>query len=153
MYSVSKAFPVNVSGEPVLTRQDVWEGLQMKARNALPFVVRMQECEVIEVRPDGLTRNIKIRDEHHQERITFTDLESVRFERVAGPTTGHILNLIETDDDGELSLRFTFELERNDTPAGSDAERRYFQQVEDQYAEAVASTLTAIRQLKPTQPA
>jgi hypothetical protein len=153
MYSVSKVFPVNVPGEPMLTRKDLWEGLQMKARNALPFVVRMQECEVIEERPDGLTRNIKIRDERHQEVVTFVPQEFVRFERVTGPTTGHILNVIETDDEGELVLRFTFELERKDTPAGSDEERRYFRQVEDQYAEAVASTLTAVRQLKPTQPA
>lgn len=148
MVEVSRSFPVNVPGEPALRRAEVWHGLELKARNALPFVSRMQRCEVIEEWPGGLTRDIVIRDEQHRERVTFEPERRVRFERVDGPTTGHILNEIETGDDGELNLRFTFRLQRKDMDPGGPDEVAYFAAVEDQYADAVRTTLATIRRLK-----
>ncbi len=38
MIFVSHALPVNVAGEPQLDRAAVWDGLVLKANNALPFV-------------------------------------------------------------------------------------------------------------------
>ena len=38
MIFVTHDLPVNVPGEPVLGRSDVWDGLVLKANNALPFV-------------------------------------------------------------------------------------------------------------------
>ena len=48
MIFVSHALPVNVAGEPQLDRAAVWDGLVLKANNALPFVPSMTYCEVTE---------------------------------------------------------------------------------------------------------
>lgn len=37
MIFVTHALPVNVAGEPQLDRAAVWDGLVLKANNALPF--------------------------------------------------------------------------------------------------------------------
>jgi Domain of unknown function (DUF1857) len=148
---VSRSFPVNVPGEPLLGRAEVWHGLELKARNALPFVKRMQKCVVLEEHDGWLVRDIEIRDEKHRERVTFTPQEQVRFDRIDGPTTGYILNQIQADEAGELQLRFTFRLHRKDMTPGGPAEVAYFAQVEDQYADAVRTTLTQIRQIGQEQ--
>ncbi len=147
MITVSQSFPVNVAGEPVLNRAEVWHGLELKARNALPFVTRMQRCTVLEEFDGGLVRDIEIRDEQHRERVTFTPQRQVRFERIAGPTTGHILTEIDGDGD-DLTLRFTFRLHRTDLTEGGPEEQDYFRQVEEQYADAVRTTLDMIRRLR-----
>ena len=46
MIFVSHALPVNVPDEPRLTPANVWDGLVLKANNALPFVPAMTYCEV-----------------------------------------------------------------------------------------------------------
>ena len=46
MIFVTHELPVNVPGEPVLDRAAVWDGLVLKANNALPFVPSMTYCEV-----------------------------------------------------------------------------------------------------------
>ena len=48
MIFVTHALPVNVAGEPELDRSAVWDGLVLKANNALPFVPGMTYCEVTE---------------------------------------------------------------------------------------------------------
>jgi hypothetical protein len=151
MVEVSRSFPVNVPGEPVLGRAEVWHGLELKARNALPFVKRMQNCVVLEEHDGWLVRDIEIRDEQHRERVTLTPQEQVRFERIEGPTTGYILNEILTNDVGDLELRFTFRLHREGMDPGGPAEVAYFAQMEDQYTDAVRTTLAQIRQMKQEQ--
>ena len=43
MIYVTNAKPVNDPGEPELGRREVWQGLDLKAKNALPFVPAMTE--------------------------------------------------------------------------------------------------------------
>lgn len=147
MISIVRSFPVNPPGVPQLDRSEVWTGLEMKARNAPRFVKRMQSCTVIEEHPDGITRDIVIRDEHHRERVTFDPEKTVRFERIEGPTVGHITNEIVTDDDGNLVLQFGFNLERKDMAPGSDEEKAYFAVIEREYEDAVRTTLETMRNL------
>ncbi len=47
MIFVSHALPVNAAGEPELDRSAVWDGLVLKANNALPFVPSMTHCEAL----------------------------------------------------------------------------------------------------------
>ena len=59
MYTLSVAIEVNPPGvTPRLTQSQVWRGLVMKGENAVPFVPRMQACEVLERYPDGLLREV-----------------------------------------------------------------------------------------------
>lgn len=153
MIYVDRALPINVEGEPALTRDQVWEGLVLKANNALPFVPAMTECEVTN-RIDDHTfdRDIVFRGGHFSERITLQPPQRVVFTRTAGPVLGTITNEIE-EADGEWLLRFSFSLVVLDIVPGSPEEKRYADEMTNDYLKAVDATLTAIRRVATATPA
>lgn len=148
MINIARSFPVNEVGEIRLTRSDVWAGLLMKARDATLFVRGMQECVVLEDEGDRLLRQIRVRDEVHQEEVTFIPEKTVTFTRVAGNTIGSIVNEIKEDRDGNLALEFVFNLESKELEPGSEAEREHFGKVEAEYEDAIRTTLETIRESK-----
>ena len=147
MIFVSHALPVNVAGEPQLDRAAVWDGLVLKANNALPFVPSMTYCEVTERYSDTVfDRDIDFRGERFTERITLERPHRVTFTRIAGPVLGTIANEIEGPDD-HLSLRFSFALVVQGVEGGTPAERNYAEGMTEDYLKAVASTLDAVRRV------
>jgi len=154
MIFVTHALPVNVDGEPRLTRADVWDGLVLKASNALPFVPSMTYCEVTERYSDTVfDRDIDFRGERFTERITQEPRHRVTFTRIAGPVLGTIANEIEGDADeiegghDDLMLRFSFALVVQGVEGGSAAEREYADSMTGDYLKAVAATLNAMRRI------
>lgn len=133
-------------GDPVLTRSQVWEGLKRKANNALAFVAAMSKCEVIERTDNGLVRDIEVRGQPARERITLYPEKKVVFLRLSGPADGFIVNEILDGPDGDLKLRFSFALQLVDVDSGSSQEQEFGATMERDYAAAVDSTLSAIRQ-------
>ncbi|HJZ00430.1 MAG TPA: SRPBCC family protein, partial [Streptosporangiaceae bacterium] len=120
MIFVSHALPVNVPDEPRLTPANVWDGLVLKANNALPFVPSMTYCEVTQRHSDTVfDRDIDFRGQRFTERITLEPLYRVTFTRIAGPVLGTIANEIESTDDGDLALRFSFALVVHGVAGGS----------------------------------
>ncbi len=145
VYKLSRTVPVNEPGKSFLSRHDVWNGLVMKANNALPYVPIMQKCEVVE-RGDGwLLRNILLNDNPLQERVTFEPEKRVIFDRTGGDERGRIENVIGEDDAGNLTLTFSFGLTKQGVAEGTDAETKHFAPMEGAYMGAVASTLAAVR--------
>ena len=148
MIFVSHALPVNVPDEPRLDRQNVWDGLVLKANNALPFVPSMTFCEVTERHSDAVfDRDIDFRGERFTERITLEAPHRVTFTRIAGPVLGTIANEIESTDDGDLTLRFSFALVIHGVAGGSAEEQAYADSMTGDYLQAVAATLNAMRRL------
>ena len=147
MIFVSHALPVNVAGEPQLDRAAVWDGLVLKANNALPFVPSMTYCEVTERYSDTVfDRDIDFRGERFTERITLERPHRVTFTRIAGPVLGTIANEIQSTDDG-LALRFSFALVVMGVAGGSAEEQAYADSMTGDYLKAVAATLNAMRRL------
>jgi hypothetical protein len=148
MIFVSHRLPVNEDGQPELTQADVWDGLVLKANNALPFVPAMTSCEVTARLSDTVfDRDIEFRGQAMTERITLEEPHRVVFTRIAGPVLGTIANEIERDED-ELYLRFSFALVIGDLEGGSMGERRYAEGMTGDYLKAVAATLAAMRRVK-----
>ena len=148
MIFVSHALPVNVPDEPRLDRQNVWDGLVLKANNALPFVPSMTFCEVTQRHSDTVfDRDIDFRGERFTERITLEAPYRVTFTRIAGPVLGTIANEIESTDDGDLTLRFSFALVIHGVAGGSAEEQAYADSMTEDYLQAVAATLNAMRRL------
>jgi hypothetical protein len=146
MISVSKRVKANPPGEDVqLTREDIWKGLVAKAENALPFVPAMTYCEVTARTADTIEREIEFRGERFGERITFDPMNEVEFVRTSGSVLGTIRNRIEEDDDGDLALRFSFDLELSGVAPGSQEEKDYETTMKGDYLKAVDATLGAIR--------
>lgn len=147
MIYVSHQRPVNVTGEPRLSRAAVWDGLVLKANNALPFVPSMTFCEVIARHSDTVfDREIDFRAQRFTERITLQAPNRVVFTRISGPVLGTIANEIEGPDDN-LSLRFSFALLVEDAEGGSVAEQEYAATMTGDYLKAVEATLTAMRRI------
>ena len=74
MFSIDKSVPVNANlkpGDPVLTRDHIWEGLLMKAYDAKPFVHLMTKCEVTREFENGIERDIVFRGMELTERLIF----------------------------------------------------------------------------------
>jgi Domain of unknown function (DUF1857) len=152
MIFVSHALPVNVPDEPRLDRQQVWEGLVLKANNALPFVPAMTYCEVTQRHSDTVfDRDIALsmgqsRGQRFTERITLEAPHRVTFTRIAGPVLGTIANEIIGGHDG-LALRFSFALVVIGVAGGSAEEQAYADSMTGDYLKAVAATLNAMRRL------
>ena len=147
MIFVSHALPVNAPDEPRLDRQQVWEGLVLKANNALPFVPAMTYCEVTQRLSDTVfDRDIDFRGQRFTERITLEAPHRVTFTRIAGPVLGTIANEIIDGDEG-LALRFSFALVVTGVAGGSAEEQAYADSMTGDYLQAVAATLNAMRRL------
>ena len=147
MIFVSHQLPVNEPGEPVLDRKAVWDGLVLKANNALPFVPAMTECEVTQRLSETIfDRDIVFRGQAMTERITMEEPHRVTFTRIAGPVLGTIANEIEGPED-DLKLRFSFALVVTGVEGGSDAEKEYADSMTGDYLKAVAATLNAMRRI------
>ena len=148
MIFVSHALPVNVPDEPRLTPANVWDGLVLKANNALPFVPAMTYCEVTQRHSDTVfDRDIDFRGQRFTERITLEAPHRVTFTRIAGPVLGTIANEVESTDDGDLALRFSFALVVTGVAGGSAEEQAYADSMTGDYLQAVAATLNAMRRL------
>ena len=147
MIFVTHDLPVNVPDEPYLGRAGVWDGLVLKANNALPFVPSMTFCEVTSRLSDTVfDRDIEFRGEHFTERITMEEPHRVTFTRIAGPVLGAIANEIEGSDD-DLRLRFSFALVVTGVEGGSSREQEYADSMTGDYLKAVAATLAAMRRI------
>jgi len=148
MIYVSHELPVNTESEPALTQADVWDGLVMKANNALPFVPSMTFCEVTARRGDtSFDRDIDFRGQRFTERIMLEEPHRVVFTRIAGPVLGAIANEITGTQD-DLKLRFSFALVVEGVPGGSAQEQEYAEGMTGDYLRAVAATLAAMRRIK-----
>jgi len=147
MIFVSHALPVNVPDEPKLTPANVWDGLVLKANNALPFVAAMTYCEVTRRHSDTVfDRDIDFRGQRFTERITLEAPHRVTFTRIAGPVLGTIANEVIAGQD-DLALRFSFALVVTGVPGGSAEEQAYADSMTGDYLKAVAATLNAMRRL------
>jgi hypothetical protein len=148
MYVISASLEINPEGvTPKLEHEQVWQGLVMKARNALPFVKAMEACKVIHEYNDGFLREIVLRGVKMTERITFTPPVEVYFERVdAQGYDGWISNLISESRYG-LMLTFTFAVGFPGAAPGSAEEKHQGDAVKSSYLSAIQSTLDATRRL------
>jgi hypothetical protein len=153
MIFVTHALPVNAPGEPVITRDALWDGLVRKAENALPFVPAITDCTVTARHGDTVfDRDIVLQGERFTERITLEHPHRVVFTRIAGPVLGTIANEIEGDSSEELTLRFSFALVVAGEPGGSAGEQAHADRMTGMYQAAVAATLDAVRKIAAGAP-
>lgn len=150
MIYVSHVLPVNDNDSIPLTRAQLWDGLVMKANNALPFVAAMSECTVTgRISDTVFDRDIVVNGQASTERITLQEPKRVVFTRIAGSVLGTIANEIEGDDN-DLRLRFSFALVIPDVEPGSAEEDAYAEGMKSEYLKAVESTIATVRQMTGT---
>lgn len=143
--------PVNGDGETRLTREQVWQGLERKARDARLFLPPglCTRCEVAEESPTHFVREATIAGEDLREIIVLEPQRKVTFFQATGPREGAIVNELFEDDGGELHLRFYCYLGlRGKAPGGPEEQAEQAQFDSDKgYKAALLSTLQRTREL------
>lgn len=143
--------PVNPEGEITLTREQVWKGLEMKARDARLFLPPglCTKCDVTDESATHFTRDATIAGAAIREIIVLEPQRKVTFFQATGPREGAIINELFEDEAGALQLRFYCYLGRRDkAPNGPEelAEQKQFDS-DKGYKAALHSTLKRTREI------
>ena len=143
---------VNPIGETSLTRQQLWDGLVMKARDARLFLPPevCTRCDVIAEGPNFIMREAVIMNDEITELVSFIPLLKVSFHQVRSPREGVIVNEIIENEAGELQLKFYAYLGLLGVAANSaqEQEEQAMMDSEDRgYKAALLSTLARTREL------
>ncbi|WP_298887207.1 SRPBCC family protein [uncultured Bradyrhizobium sp.] len=143
--------PVNPVGETRLSREQVWKGLELKARDARLFLPPglCTRCEIVEESATHFVREVTIAGSDLREIIALEPQSKVTFFQATGPREGAIINEIVENDAGELMLRFYGYLGlRGKQPDGPEEQAEQAQLDSDSgYKAALLSTLKRTREL------
>ena len=143
--------PVNPHGETPLTREQVWKGLERKAREARLFLPAglCTRCDVTEQSDTHFVREATIAGQDLREIITLEPQAKVTFFQATGPREGAIVNELFEDEAGDLQLKFYCYLGlRGKQPGGPEEKVEQAQFDSDNgYRAALLSTLKRTREL------
>ena len=143
--------PVNPQGEAPLTREQVWRGLELKARDARLFLPPglCTKCDVTEESATHFVRDATIAGADLREIIVLEPQRKVTFFQATGPREGAIVNELFEDEAGALQLKFYCYLGlRDKAPNGPEeqAEQKQFDS-DKGYKAALLSTLKRTREM------
>ncbi|GJD96157.1 SRPBCC family protein [Methylobacterium iners] len=142
---------VNPEGETPLSRDQAWQGLVLKARDARQFLPPglCTRCDVVEESGTHIVREATIGGVDLREIIAFEPEERVTFFQATGPREGAIVNELFEDGAGALQLRFYCYLGlRGKAPGGPEEQAEQAQFDSDKgYKAALLSTLKRTREL------
>jgi hypothetical protein len=143
--------PVNPQGETKLTREQVWKGLELKARDARLFLPPglCTRCDVVEESATHFVREATIAGFDIREIIRLEPQSKVTFFQATGPREGAIINELFEDEAGALQLKFYCYLGlRGKEPNGPEEQAEQTQFDGDTgYKSALLTTLKRIREL------
>jgi hypothetical protein len=147
MYSYSVTIEVNPPGAaPVLTHEQLWKGLVMKAENAVSFEAA-DSWEVRERLEDGLIVDAVIAGRRVTEGIALSPRVQVKYEHVTGGMRGWAADIISEDGSGKLLFTSAFAVTFPDAPDESDEERARGDAMKARLGETVLGALRVIRGL------
>ena len=143
--------PVNPEGHAPLTREQVWAGLELKARDAREFLPPglCTRCDVVEDSSTHFVRDATIAGANLREIIVLEPGRKVTFFQATGPREGAIVNELLEDGSGALQLRFYCYLGLRDRAPNGPEEQAEQAQFDSHggYRAALLSTLKRTRDL------
>jgi hypothetical protein len=143
--------PVNPDGETRLTREQVWKGLELKARDARLFLPPglCTRCDVTEQSATHFVREATIAGADLREIVALEPQSKVTFFQASGPREGAIVNELFEDEAGALQLKFYCYLGlRGKEPNGPEEQAEQAQFDSDKgYQAALLSTLKRTREM------
>ncbi|NYZ63211.1 AtaL-like protein [Luteimonas deserti] len=141
---------VNPPGDVQLSRDQLWQALVLKARDARLFLPPglCTRCDVVEESATHIVREATIAGQDLRELISFEPGHKVTFFQAAGPREGAIINELFEDEAGALHLRYTGYLGlRGKRPGGPE---QAAMDGEQGFRAALHSTLARTRELLAT---
>lgn len=141
---------INDPGNPLLvplTRQQVWDGLQYRVDNPLPFLPGLESCTLLERADDSLLRELDFGAARIRDRVTMQPGTWVRFDIEPGEhhAGGSLTIRIEEPEAGRLFLRFTYGTTFAATASAED--RAYAEYIKSAYRQSDIDCVQVIRTL------
>ncbi|AOJ32083.1 SRPBCC family protein [Burkholderia metallica] len=132
---------------PPLTRDQLWEGLVLRAEQPQLFVLGLDSCVVLERTDTTLERELHYGHATVRDHVTFTPNQQVRYDiRAAdGEIGGSLTMTIEERDDHALFLRFEYQTTLVVTDDSEDA-RQTHGIVKEAYRTSDIDTVRLIRE-------
>lgn len=129
-----------------LTREQLWEGLVLRAEQPQLFVLGLDTCTILSRTESTLERELHYGQVTVRDRVTLLPNQSVRYDILATETYvgGSLTMTIEQPDELQLFLRFEYS---TTLPVSDDEDARQTQEiVKSAYRESDIDTVRLIRQ-------
>jgi hypothetical protein len=129
-----------------MTREQLWEGLVLRAEQPQLFVLGLDSCTILSRTDSTLERELHYGQATVRDRVTLQPNESVRYDIMATESYvgGSLTMTIEQPDALQLFLRFEY---KTTLPAAdSEDERQTNEIVKSAYRESDIDTVRLIRQ-------
>ena len=129
-----------------MTREQLWEGLVLRAEQPQLFVLGLDTCTVLSRTENMLERELHYGQATVRDRVTLLANESVRYDILATESHvgGSLTMTIEQPDELQLFLRFEYS---TTLPVSDDEDARQTQEiVKSAYRESDIDTVRLIRQ-------
>ncbi|MFC5302061.1 SRPBCC family protein [Azospira restricta] len=132
---------------PLLTRDQLWQGLMFRAEDATHFLPGLDACVILERGDCMLQRRLDFGQAAIEDRVTWSRYEWMRFEVAAtGSHAGGTLTItIEEPEEDHLFLRFAYATTLGES--ADDADAAYAEFVKAAYHESDIDTVRVIRTL------
>ncbi|SAK52737.1 SRPBCC family protein [Caballeronia ptereochthonis] len=131
-----------------LTREQLWEGLVLRAEQPQLFVLGLDSCDILSRDGDVMERELHYGQAVVRDRVTLTPGSSVRYDIL--PTAeyvgGSLTMEIEQPDELQLFLRFTYSTTLPEKENPSQDELQTQEIVKSAYRESDIDTVRLIRQ-------
>jgi Domain of unknown function (DUF1857)/SnoaL-like domain len=145
MFFSETRIAANPPGAVPLSRDQIWQGLEQKAFDAVPYVEAITECRVIDRKSESVfDREATIGGHRYVERVWLEPPNRIAFTRLDGPVLGTITNEIVEDGD-TLAVVFQFALAVRPGHTIPVTEQELSAQMVSAYQTAVETTLAAVR--------
>ncbi|PNS14122.1 hypothetical protein CAC42_6635 [Sphaceloma murrayae] len=144
--------PINPAGaEPVLTKPQVWAGLQRKIRHAQEFVSAISTCDVIT--DDGeveVVREVVFaadQTKRVKEVVKSYRPLKVDFHQPDGSLISNIVSDGPTSTEEDMFMTYTFQWLNQDAEPGSDEEKKLLEKFKGMAKMAVEGSIDTIRRM------
>ncbi|GAA5882887.1 hypothetical protein JCM16303_006628 [Sporobolomyces ruberrimus] len=136
--------PVNPQGvETVLSEEQVWAGLEHKARNPSLFVPAITSSEVIKDQGNKISRLVSINNgEKQQEDIEVHPNAVIYFDFASKPV--RVLNILSHGPNNELLLTYAFS---GQIPGSNPTEEKSNEERNEMIGNVIDHTLKVIREM------
>ena len=132
-----------------LTREQLWEGLVLRAEQPQLFVIGLDSCSILSRTESTLERELHYGQATVRDRVTLTPQQSVRYDILATAeyVGGSLTMTIEQPDELQLFLCFEYKTSLPSADDNGDPDARQTEEiVKSAYRESDIDTVRLIRQ-------
>jgi hypothetical protein len=130
-----------------LTREQLWQGLKLRAEDPMQFVVGLDRFELVRRTPNELVRELHFGRLTVRDLVRFTPMAEVRYEVEAAGEVPAATLITTIEEPGHEQLFVRFDYNTRPVEGGPPVDPYYQQFVKEAYKEADIDAIRIIRRL------